>query len=177
MPYLIDGHNLIGQLPDISLDDPHDEAKLVQKLAGFAARTGKRCTVIFDSGLPGGKSRMSNRAVEVVFASRPSDADRLLLRRINRTRDPKNWTVVSSDNAVLGAARARGMQGMKSTDFAKLLLNPPREKKKKQYGGKAEMDVYVSPQEVDEWLQVFGDDSEASPPPPPTEGKRKRRGR
>jgi S-adenosylhomocysteine hydrolase len=34
MPYMIDGHNLIGKLPDISLDDPNDEALLVQKLAG-----------------------------------------------------------------------------------------------------------------------------------------------
>ena len=40
--YLIDGHNLIGQLPDLSLTDPDDEAKLVQKLTGFprARRSG-----------------------------------------------------------------------------------------------------------------------------------------
>ena len=35
MPYLIDGHNLIACLPDISLDDPNDEAQLVNKLKGF----------------------------------------------------------------------------------------------------------------------------------------------
>ena len=32
MLYLIDGHNLIGQMPGLSLDDPHDEAKLVERL-------------------------------------------------------------------------------------------------------------------------------------------------
>ena len=41
MNYLIDGHNLIGQLPDISLDDPNDEALLVQKLSGFCAANTK----------------------------------------------------------------------------------------------------------------------------------------
>ncbi len=32
MHYLIDGHNLIAQISDISLDDPDDEAKLVLRL-------------------------------------------------------------------------------------------------------------------------------------------------
>lgn len=157
MPYLIDGHNLIGQLPDISLDDPNDEARLVQKLAGYMARTNKRCTVVFDSGLPGGRSRMSNRTVEVVFAARPSDADRLILRRIQRTTDPRNWTVISSDNDVLNAARLKGMQIIKSADFAKMMMTPIRPPRQKQYGGKNEHDPYVSPAEVDYWLKIFGD--------------------
>ena len=39
MFYLIDGHNLIGQLADIDLDDPNDESLLVQKLNGWTSRT------------------------------------------------------------------------------------------------------------------------------------------
>ena len=54
MPILIDGHNLIGRLPDLRLDDPDDEAKLVLRLRAYAARTRKRITVVFDQGLPGG---------------------------------------------------------------------------------------------------------------------------
>lgn len=157
MPYIIDGHNLIGQIPDISLDDPNDEAKLVQKLAGFAARTGKRCTVIFDSGLPGGKSRMSSASVEVIFASDRTNADRVILGRIRGISDASNWTVVSSDNAVLEAARKKGMQGVKSADFAQILLNPPKPKPK-QYGGKNGDDAHVSAAEVEYWLKVFGGD-------------------
>ena len=57
MPLLIDGHNLIGRLPDLRLDDPQDEAKLVARLRVYHARTGKRVTVVFDRGLPGGRSR------------------------------------------------------------------------------------------------------------------------
>lgn len=162
MPYIIDGHNLIGQLPDISLADPDDEAKLVQKLTGFAARTGKRCVVIFDSGLPGGKSRMSSHSVEVIFASNPANADRLILKRISSTRDARNWTVISSDNEVLEAARKQGMQAMKSADFA-VILNTPPPVKKKRYGGKSQMDVYVSPAEIDHWLRLFGDGEQGTP--------------
>lgn len=154
MPYLIDGHNLIGQLPDISLDGPNDEALLVQQLISFAARTGKRCVVIFDYGLPGGKSRMSTRAVQVVFASQRSSADRVMIERIGKIKDPRNWTVVSSDQDVQEAARLRKMQVMTSPDFALLMKSPP----KPVIDAGEQADVRLSEDEVDEWLAFFGDD-------------------
>lgn len=154
MSYMIDGHNLIGQLPDISLDDPNDEALLVQKLSGFAARTGKRCVVVFDYGLPGGTSRMSTRAVQVVFASLRSTADRVMIERINKIPDPKGWTVVSSDAEVRETARRRRMGVLTCAEFVDLLNNPPRPVID---AGEA-ADVQVSADEIDEWLALFGDD-------------------
>lgn len=151
MPYMIDGHNLIGQIPDIALDDPNDEALLVQRLTGFAARTQKKCVVVFDYGLPGGKSRMSTRAVQVVFASQRSTADRVMLERIGKIKDPRSWVVVSSDNDVLAAAKARKMQTLSSMDFAELLKAPP---KPVIDAGEAE-NVALSADEVDEWLDFF----------------------
>ena len=50
MPILIDGHNLIGRLPAISLQDPDDEEKLARMLSSYRARTGKSITVVFDPG-------------------------------------------------------------------------------------------------------------------------------
>ena len=152
MTYLIDGHNLIGQLPDISLDDPNDEALLIQKLIGFCARTGKTCLVVFDYGLPGGSSRMSTRAVQVVFASGRSTADRVMMERINKIPDPNGWIVVSSDNDVLTTARKRRMSTLHSDEFARLLEAPP---KPVVDAGEA-VDVNLSAQEVDEWLDLFG---------------------
>ena len=153
MPYLIDGHNLIGQLPDISLDDPDDEAKLVQKLIGFAARTRKKCVVVFDQGLPGGRSRMSTAQVEAVFASSRSNADRVIMERIGAIKDPGQWIVVSNDNAVLFAARQRRMKAMKSIEFVPL-LNPP-EPKRPRKDEERPADVHLSPTEVEEWLRIF----------------------
>src|SRR5690606_9334211 len=151
-----DGHNLIGQLPDISLDDPNDEALLVQKLAGFVARTNKRCVVIFDHGLPGGKSRMSTRAVQVVFASQRSSADRVMMERIKKIKDPRNWVAVSSDNDVLEAAKLLKMQTLRSTEFAELLEAPPPP----EIDEGAQADVNLSAEEVDEWLNFFNGNSE-----------------
>lgn len=151
MPYLIDGHNLIGKLPDITLGEANDEAKLVIKLRGFAARTRKKCIVVFDSGLPGGRSPLSNSPVEVIFASSPRNADRLLIRRIEDMPDPRNWILVSSDHMIQDVAKRRGMQVMTSDTFAPLLRLPkapiPDDKPLK--------DVYVSPAEVEEWLRLF----------------------
>jgi predicted RNA-binding protein with PIN domain len=160
MTYLIDGHNLIGQLPDLSLTDPNDEAKLVQKLIGFAARHKKRVLVIFDSGLPGGRSRLSTNPVEVVFASGRSSADDVMIGRIKRARDPGQWSVVSNDHAVINAARARRMTVLTSAEFAPLLRPTPTGKSAPRAAdrdaGEA-ADVYVSPDEVEAWLKIFKD--------------------
>lgn len=162
MRYLIDGHNLIGQLPDLSLTDPDDEAKLVQKLIGFAARQKKRIVVIFDSGLPGGKSRLSTNQVEVVFASSRSSADDVMKERIRLARDPGQWVVVSNDHAVINAARVRRMSVLTSAEFVLLLRPPPTQKAgrhtDRDTGETA--DVYVSPDEVEAWLKLFSADDE-----------------
>lgn len=155
MSYLIDGHNLIGQLPDLQLDDPDDEAKLVQKLAGWSARTRRQCVVVFDAGLPGGTSRMSTKTVRVVFASQTSSADKVIIDRIYKEKHPKNWTVVSSDNGVLDIAKRQGMQILKAMEFARLLQRPIPIRPDL---GEA-VDVKLSADEVDEWLKLFGDDT------------------
>jgi predicted RNA-binding protein with PIN domain len=153
MPYLIDGHNLIGQLPDISLSDPNDEAKLVIKLVGFAARKRSKCVVVFDKGITAGKSRMSNSAVEVVFAPSSSSADAIMIARIESTPDPGYWTVVSNDNAVLKRARQRQMKAIKSSVFARE-LRPVQVIDKDADPGEAEH-VRISPAEVEMWIQIF----------------------
>ena len=153
MSLLIDGHNLIGRgrLPDLRLDDPDDEAKLVARLRTYCARTGKRVTVVFDHGLPGGLSReLSGGGVKVVFASTGRTADGILRGRVRRARDPRGLTVVTSDRDVVAAAQARGARVMRSEEFAAQLSTPRSvevEEKKKEN---------LSAEEVKEWLQIFG---------------------
>lgn len=163
MAFLIDGHNLIGQLPDLSLTDPDDEAKLVQKLISFSARTGKRCIVVFDSGLPGGKSRLSTGKIEVVFASPGRSADDVMKERIRQARDPGQWVIVSNDRAVSDAARTRRMTALTSAEFAaKLSAAQATAKSKPRQRDKEEVnDVYVSAAEVEAWLKLFGGEGDA----------------
>ena len=152
MPLLIDGHNLIGQMPDLDLEDPDDEAKLVARLRTYCARARKRATVVFDHGLPGGRSLpLSGGGVEVVFASAGRKADGILCERLRRARDPRGLTVVSSDGEVLAAARARHARVIRSEDFA-LQLSSPRSVETDE----AARDRPISSQEVEEWLSLFG---------------------
>lgn len=153
MPVLIDGHNLIGQLPDISLADPDDEARLVSRLQGYAGRFGKRVTVVFDRGLPGGRSEsLSSGRVNVVFAPTGRNADRVLIERIRRSPDPHGLTVVTSDREVIAAAQRRGAQVVHSEEFARELEPSPASP------GSAKEDVRLSPDEVEAWLELFEQD-------------------
>ncbi len=155
MPYLIDGHNLIAHLDDIDLTDPHDEAKLILKLRGFTARVQKQCIVIFDRGLPGGTSSLSTHSVKVVFAAaHQTNADRIIMERIQRTPDTANWTVVSSDEEIRIAAQSAGMNAMHCAAFATKVNPAPKQKPHRGI----DAHVRVSEDEIDEWLDVFGDD-------------------
>jgi hypothetical protein len=157
MPLLIDGHNLIGtgELPGLRLDDPDDEAKLVLRLRAYAARTGQRVTVVFDHGLPGGPSReLSGGGVKVVFASAGHTADGILRERIRRTRDPRQITVVTSDQQVVAAAKAHRVRVIPSRAFAAQMQAPPAAPPNEELPLKPE--VYPPADEVDEWMHLFG---------------------
>jgi predicted RNA-binding protein with PIN domain len=154
MPYIIDGHNLIGALPDIDLAEEHDEDKLILRLRGLAARLGKKIIVVFDEGLPGGKDRArTNKSVEVVFASsKRSTADKVIMERIRNTRDGHNWTVVSSDREVQAVAKQKKMRILTSQQMVK-------EMQKKSHHTKKDPSEAVHPQisaqEVEEFEQIF----------------------
>jgi predicted RNA-binding protein with PIN domain len=147
MPYLIDGHNLIGQTPGLSLADPDDEAKLAQMVKRFCGRRRKRAVLVFDKGLPGGKSSLSGAGVEVVFASEASSADALIRSRLQRLRDVRNWTVVTSDNSLAETARQRGARVTPSAEFAAAMLAAGQSEEKEKPS--------LAPGEVEQWEAEF----------------------
>ncbi len=151
MPYLIDGHNLIAQMPGLSLADPDDEARLVGWLRRYAARKRQKITVVFDHGIPGGWSReLSTGPVQVVFAGSHTNADRILMERIRESKAPTTIKVVSSDREVRRAAEARRMEVIGSPDFARILLAPPPRQARNPRD-----DISLSKDEVKEWLRLF----------------------
>ncbi len=155
MRYLIDGHNLIGQLPDLSLADPDDEAKLVLKLVEFAAGRKVRIVVIFDHGLPAGRSALSRGPVEVVFAGSHTNADRVLRERLIAEKQPAQLILVSNDHEVIAAAKARKIVTTRSSDFARqMAMRAPTPQRR---NARPAEDPKLSADEVDEWLKLFDD--------------------
>lgn len=161
MAYLIDGHNVIGQLPDIDLADPDDEVKLILKLRGFAGRVGKKLTVVFDSGLPAGYEKtLSTPSVQVHFAPNNSSADAVIMNMIRKLANPKGWILVTSDSTVADLGRERKMQVITAQQFAQTLNTPAVKKKSSHSVPTAKAEPRLSKSEVDEWLRLFGEDND-----------------
>jgi len=83
-------------------------------------------------------------------------ADSAIHRRLSGLgRAARNWTVVSSDQAVQAEARAVKAQAMPSETFARMLIQALDVSRADQ--GEA-ADTALNPEEVDDWLQLFGSD-------------------
>lgn len=154
MPILIDGHNLIGQIPSIDMADPDDEAQLVMLLRRYAVRRpGRKLVVIFDGGVYGHPDNLNGYGVEARFAKSPSDADKELIKRIGAIKRRDEWLVVSSDRAVIGAAEAHQIPVISAQEFAQRLLRlaqPSASIREKRN------DRPLSKAEIAEWLKIFG---------------------
>lgn len=126
MPYLIDGHNLIGAMPGRRLEDPNDEAELIEQLQRFCAASGKAATVYFDRRSPGLADPPRTSGLTVRFVSQSSSADRAIRAHLQRLGgEAHNWSVVSSDREVAASARHAGAKSVSSAAFLRLLSASP----------------------------------------------------
>src|SRR5579859_1000948 len=148
MPYLIDGHNLIGQTPGLSLADPDDERKLVVLLRAYFMRTRKKGTVFFDNGQPGGWNDWSNSVLKVIFVHPARSADDLIRQRLSSDKNPRGLIVVSSDQAVVQAAQNARARVQSSAEFARQMTRQPPTTGEKQDG-------LVTKDDVLEWEKLF----------------------
>lgn len=150
MPYLIDGHNLIGKLPGISLNEMDDEQALIEMLQEFCQRMGKEAEVYFDaSGSGHGHAHVHGR-VTARYVRSGESADQAIARHLKRLdNEAANWTVVSSDNQVQNAARRARARVLGADEFSRQLGS----------SGDAEMssELKLSDDEIDDWLELFGE--------------------
>jgi hypothetical protein len=153
MQWLIDGHNLVGQMPDLRLDDPNDEEKLLEYLRRYRARTGHTLTVVFDAGQGYHPAKTQRRGgITIQFVSPGQTADQILVRRIRKVRNPQAVIVVTSDRDVQQAAQQAGLRVVTSQEFAQQLLQPSSPPEEDDV---SRANIRLSPDEVDEWLAFF----------------------
>jgi len=151
MPFIIDGHNLIGALPDIQLADLDDEEQLLKRLQSITVHFRKTMHVYFDKRAPGAPSTFRQGRLIAHFSHQTSSADDAIKAHIRRLgRESSNWTVVSSDHAVLDFARNHGARTTTSQDFA-ASLNATRHENEAD----DERDVHLSPDEIRSWEELF----------------------
>jgi len=153
--YLIDGHNLIGRLSDLRLDDPEDEQKLTARLQLFAQRVRALVSVVFDPGPAYGTPRRpAGGDVQVIYARPGHTADQVIATRARREGGRRGLIVVTSDRELTARVRAEGVQVMTAEAFAGLLApavapaEEPDEEAERAH-------PHITSDEVEAWLREF----------------------
>lgn len=155
MSYLIDGNNLIGRTPEIDLTAPDARLQLLRRLANFRQLPGqrpRRLTVVFDGAPePNFPHGSSFQGVRIFYSSPGSTADALIKQMVERQKDRRALTVVTSDRALYSHVRACGIQALTCEQF-----NHRLQAALEAAGIEEKADVPLGPDDLDEWMQYFG---------------------
>jgi len=160
MTYLIDGHNLIPHIPNLSLDQLDDEDTLVTMLVNFSIKRNCQVEVFFDQGQLNSKREFKRGRVHVHFVLPPMIADGAIIARLlGIGKAAKNYTVITSDNTVQNRVRKFGANVITSQKFAQMIQIQDN---KKEIGSHGEHPANREI-EIEEWMRLFS--SGKSDPP------------
>jgi|SRR5688572_7183609 predicted RNA-binding protein with PIN domain len=149
MPYLVDGHNLIPKL-GLRLESVDDEMELVAVLQEFARLDRREVEVYFDGAPAGHGGTRKLGTVKAHFIRLGQSADSAMRARLQKMgRSARNWTVVSSDHEILGAAHSAQAASLTSEEFVKLL------RQVLHVVSKPVEDKVLSKNELEEWMKLF----------------------
>jgi len=122
-------------------------------LQEFCRLNRKQVDIYFDNAPPGNMVIRKYGAVTAHFIRQGQTADAAIRTRLNRLgASAKNWTVVSSDQAVQASARAARARTISSDAFAGQVMaafETHADEPDKQ------LDAPISAEEVDDWLRLF----------------------
>ena len=120
---IIDGHNLIGALPDEDLANPDDEVRLLARLRSYRSRSGQDLLVFFDSGdLPAQFPDLSTAGCARAFPAPGQSADDAIIEFLRSRKEPGQYAVVTNDHGLRFRAAAAGASLQWASDFARRLV-------------------------------------------------------
>ncbi len=159
MLILVDGHNLIPKLGG-SLKAPDDEQRLILQLQAYARKSRNTIEVFFDQAPPGFSGPRSFGTVKAHFVRQGRSADEAIRLRLQQLgAEARNVRVVTSDRQVQAEARACQAGVIRSEEFARQVLEAvyqePAQPERPQN----------SPDDVEEWLRLFGGEGDDDLPP------------
>jgi uncharacterized protein len=155
MPYIIDGDNLIGSSPDISLEDPQARSKIIEIVRQFQVNKNSNVTIVFDGAPQNGVRKKDIYAKFcVVYPHNGASADdeiRHILNQLNYFRDV---ILITSDRELKIFAKKKGAKTVNSIEFYFDL------KRISRISGKVEekqkrIEAELSDQEVEQWMKIF----------------------
>ena len=153
MPYLIDGHNLIPKF-GLTLDDPQDEIKLIERLQVFCRLRQTQVEIYFDGGVTGQPAVRNYGSVKAHFVRNrkvANEADAAIEKRLAKLgRTARNWSVVSSDRRVQAAAKEVHARVISSDEFTSLVAEAQTAQSMQK-----KTDADLSPEDVSDWMDIF----------------------
>jgi len=155
MPYIIDGNNLIGCSPDISLDNSNSRTEIVSIVKKFQTNKKSKIIIVFD-GEPDTFSNEENPSEKIVVKYPPigDSADDEIKRILDSYTYFRDVVLVTSDRELKDIAKKKGARVVNSIEFYYEL------KRVFRATGRIEMkqkriDTELSDGEVDQWLKIF----------------------
>jgi len=123
--YIIDGNNVIGKIPSLKRLQIKDKQGSREKLASMVGRNfGKmnaKVSLHFD-GYPGGDIKILK--VKVIY-SKTVTADEMIKKEIEKSKNPRNLVVITSDSNLSDFARKCSCTIISSEDFVRQIKSPP----------------------------------------------------
>jgi predicted RNA-binding protein with PIN domain len=149
VPYLIDGNNLLGSWGGLRGEQDR-RPEVVRRVAAFCRARGARATVVFDGApLRDDQAGQSLGHVTVRVPPPGADADTVIRELVDRSTQPADFTVVTSDKALYSYVRTRGAQAMRAHEWNGLERKVAR--RVEASGEKPERES-----DVEGWLKRFG---------------------
>lgn len=153
MLVLIDGHNLIPKV-GLRLSQLDDEQALVERLQVYHQVHQTPLEVFFDRAPAGraGTRKMGTVTAHFIATGRTAD-DAILQRLRGLGKTARQARVISSDRRVLNEARALGAAVTRSEEFAREMAAAQEAAWASPEAGAGSG---MRPEEVDDWLRLFG---------------------
>ena len=158
MPVVIDGNNLLYAARAAGTSSLLiGRSMLCDTIGRWSKRSGERVHIVFDGPAPDPDlaRQIGNPHVEVTYSGPGRTADAVITYHVDANSAARRLVVVSSDRAIIRAAKRRRARPIRSEDFwsavTRDLARPiPDEGEPKEKG------AGLSPEATDEWLDWFG---------------------
>lgn len=128
MHYFIDGYNLLFRLSEET--KTLEEAR--KKIIDYLVDSKFSLTLVFDGKRNDLPDRMHKGELEIVYTSKGQSADNYILEELSFVKNPKNYTIVTSDKKLASLCCQMGAYSQTIDSFLALLQKsrtiPTREK-------------------------------------------------
>lgn len=156
---IVDGYNMLHLVntyrEKIASDLEAARAQLIRDVQVYQDFKKVEIAVVFDGSpdLPSAQQHQNVAGIQVSFSHAPSSADRLIMNLVRKEKNKKRLIVVTEDREIKNFALSAGSSVLSPQAFYQRLQLPSRDR---DYQNKYEHDL--SPEELDEWKDIFGID-------------------